>query len=121
MLENIGRDVQGTVDAASTLEGVVSIGADTEIIGSQIRGPVIIGAEARIINAQIGPFTSLGDRVHVINSRIEDSVVMEESTIRDLRQPLIGCLIGRKVQVNGTVGREGVRLLLGDFCETELP
>ena len=78
-------------------------------------------AEARIINAQIGPFTSLGDRVHVINSRIEDSVVMEDSIIRDLQRPLIGSLIGRKVQVTRRRGeRDGVRLLLGDFCETDL-
>lgn len=122
VLQGIGTSVQGTVDAESTLDGPVTIGPDTEIIGSQIRGPAIIGAEARIVNAQIGPFTSLGDRVHVINSRIEDSVVMEESVIRDVRQPLIGSLIGRKVQVSGSDGeRDSVRLLLGDFCETELP
>jgi glucose-1-phosphate thymidylyltransferase len=121
MLEGVATNVQGTVDAESTLDGAVSIGPDTEIIGSHIRGPVIIGMEARIVNAQIGPFTALGDRVHVINSRIEDSVVMEDSMIRDLRRPLISSLIGRKVQVTGgRAERDGVRLLLGDFCETEL-
>lgn len=120
VLQTISGRIAGTVDTESTLDGTVSIGPDTEIIASHIRGPVIIGAEARIVNAQIGPFTSLGDRVHVINSRIEDSVVMEDSVIRDLRLPLIGSLIGRKVQVTGGE-RDGVRLLLGDFCETRLP
>ncbi len=122
MLERIPAAMNGTVDAASTIEGTVSIGAGTEIIGSHIRGPVIIGAGARIVGAHVGPFTSLGDRVHVINSRIENSVVMEDSVIRDLRHPVIASLLGRRVQVAGpTTPSEGVRLLLGDFCETELP
>jgi len=121
VLQHLGTDVQGTVDAESTLEGAVTIGPDTEVINSHIRGPVVIGMEARIVNAQIGPFTALGDRVHVINSRIEDSVVMEDSQIRDLRQPVIGSLLGRKVQVNGGRGeRVGLRLLLGDCCEADL-
>ena len=121
VLQQLGSDVQGTVDANSTLEGAVTIGPDTEIINSHIRGPVVIGMDARIVNAQIGPFTALGDRVHVINSRIEDSVVMEDSLIRDMRRPLIGSLLGRKVQVNGArAERDGLRLLLGDYCETDL-
>jgi glucose-1-phosphate thymidylyltransferase len=119
MLEKITPSVRGRVDAASTLDGLVSIGEDTEIIGSRICGPVIIGAEARIVNAEIGPFASLGDRVHVIASRIENSVVMDDCVIRDLRQPLIGGLLGRKVQVTRAPG--AVRLLLGDFSEAELP
>jgi len=119
MLEQLTSDIRGRVDAASTLEGVVSIGPDTEIINSRIRGPVIIGAEARIANAEIGPFASLGDRVHVIGSRIENSVVMDDCMIRDLRQPLVGSLLGRKVQVTGA--SQAMRLLLGDFSETEVP
>jgi glucose-1-phosphate thymidylyltransferase len=121
MLDRLSPIVQGTVDAASTLEGNVSVGEATEIIGSHIRGPVIIGAEARIVHAHIGPFTSIGDRVHVIDSRIEDSVVMDDSVIRDVRQPLARSLLGRKVQVTGNSGpRDAVRLLLGDFCEADL-
>ena len=122
VLETISGGNEGKVDAASTVSGVVRIGPGAEIIGSRIDGPTIIGAEARIVNAHIGAFTSLGDRVHVLNSRVENSVVMEDSVIRDLRQPLSGSLIGRKVQISGTAGASGgLRLLLGDFCETEVP
>jgi len=122
MLDQIRRTVLGTVDPSSTIEGAVAIGADTEIIGSHIRGPVIIGSEARILNAHIGPYTSLGDRVHIIGSRIENSVIMDDTFIRDVRQPVVGSLIGRKVQVVGQTGEAGgVQLLLGDFCETVLP
>jgi glucose-1-phosphate thymidylyltransferase len=120
MLERITHAIDGKVDAASTIEGTVSIGKDTEIIGSRIRGPVIIGEEARIVDAQIDPFTSIGDRVHIINSRVGDSVVMEDSILRDLRQPLIGSLLGRKVQVTRGDG-DRLRLLLGDLGEIVLP
>ncbi len=122
MLQGITAAIQGTVDADSAIDGTVRIGEGTEVIGSRIHGPVVIGAEARIINSEIGPFTSIGDRVHILNSRVEDSVVLEDSLLRDLKQPVIGSLIGRKVQVSGSsVAAAGMRLLLGDMCETELP
>jgi glucose-1-phosphate thymidylyltransferase len=118
MLDTLKRDVKGHVDTASRIEGEVVVGAGSEIVGCLIRGPVIIGAEARLMNAKIGPYTSLGDRVHVINSQIDNSVIMDDSVIRDLRQPLSGSLIGRKTQVAGRPTT--TRLLLGDFCEAEL-
>ena len=122
MLDRMTHAVRGRVDATSTLDGRVSIGAGTEVINSTIHGPTIIGSDARIVDAQIGPYTALGDRVHVSKSRIENSVVMEDSVIREMRRPVIDSLIGRKAQVAGTAhASDAVRLLLGDMCETELP
>ena len=122
MLDKQTPAVFGSVDAASTVEGNVTIGEGTEIVGSHIRGPAVIGSDARIVHSHIGPYTSIGDRVHVTGSRIEDSVIMDESIIRDVRQPLTRSLLGRKVQVTGnSIERDAVRLLLGDFCETDLP
>jgi glucose-1-phosphate thymidylyltransferase len=122
MLQKLATAIHGKVDSSSTIEGAVCIGRDTEISGSRITGPVIIGEEARIINAQIGPFASIGDRVHITGSRVEDSVVMDDCVIRDVRQPVVRSLLGRRVQLSGkTGGSESLRLILGDFCETELP
>ncbi len=121
MLDKIPHAVRGRVDGGSTITGTVSIGEDAEVIGSEIHGPVIIGAEARIVDAYLGPYTSIGDRVHVIGSRVENSVVMEDCVVRGVRRPISGSLLGRKVQVSGDGGGERMRLLLGDFCETELP
>jgi len=121
MLERSTSQVDGKVDTASQLDGIVRIGKDTEVVNSRIHGPVIIGAEARIVDAHIGPYVSVGDRVHVIRAHIEDSVIMEDATLTDLRQPIARSLIGRKVRVSGREGAPGaMRLLLGDFCETEL-
>ena len=122
MLEKLVTAIHGRVDSASSIEGPVCIGPDTEISGSKIIGPVIIGSEARIIDAQVGPFASIGDRVHVIGSRIEDSVVMDDSVIQNVRQPIVRSLLGRRVQLMGKAsGSEALRLVLGDFCEAELP
>jgi glucose-1-phosphate thymidylyltransferase len=122
ILEKMPAAMHGKVDSTSTIEGVVSIGPETEISGSHVRGPVIIGAEARIIDAEIGPYVSIGDRVHIIGSRVEDSVVMDDCVIRHLRQPVTRSLLGRKVQLTGSSKRsDALRLVLGDFCETELP
>jgi glucose-1-phosphate thymidylyltransferase len=119
MLERVRHTIRGTIDAASTVTGTVSVGEGTEIINSHLHGPAIIGAEARIVDARIGPFASLGDHVHVIGSHVENSVIMDDCVIRDVRRPVIGSLLGRKVQVSGGAGA-GLRLLLGDFCESEL-
>jgi len=122
MLQQMAPVLHVKLGSSVTIEGPVSIGPGTEISGSHIKGPVIIGAEARIIDADIGPYASIGDRVHVIGSRVEDSVVMDDCIIRHLRQPVVRSLLGRKVQLTGSGGRaDGVRLVLGDFCETELP
>ena len=121
MLQRLTPTTARTVDGTSTIEGPVEIGPRSEIIGSHVRGPVVIGADARIVDAYVGPFTSIGDRVHVIGSRIEDSVVMEDCVIQNVRQPLIGSLLGRRVQLSGRAGKpEALQLLLGDFCEAEL-
>jgi glucose-1-phosphate thymidylyltransferase len=122
MLQKIATAIHGNVDSASSIEGRVCIGPDTEISGSKIIGPAIIGAKSRIIDAQIGPFASIGDRVHVIGSRIEDSVVMDDSIIQHVRQPVVRSLLGRRVQLTGkTAGQESLRLVLGDFCESDFP
>ena len=112
--------VEGQVDAQSQLEGMVIIGPGTQVVNSRIRGPVIIGADARIANAEIGPYTSLGDRVEVNAAKLENCVIMEDTAVRNVDQPLRDSLVGRKVRINGRSGDRGTRLLLGDYCETEI-
>jgi glucose-1-phosphate thymidylyltransferase len=122
MLDSITATIRGKLDAASRIDGTVDIGRDTEVVGSHIRGPAIIGTGARIIDSRIGPYVSIGDRTHVIGSQVENSVVMEDSTIANLRHPIVDSLIGRKVRIaSSTAARAAVRLLLGDFCESDVP
>ncbi len=120
LLDTLSARVEGKIDAASKLEGMVILGPDSEIVNSRIRGPVIIGAQTKVVEADVGPYTSLGDRVHVVRSRVENSVIMDDSWVQDLAEPLCDSLIGRKVRVSGRGDKQGSRLLLGDFCETEI-
>jgi glucose-1-phosphate thymidylyltransferase len=122
LLDMLTPAVRGKVDAESRLDGTVVIGEGAEVINSTIRGPVIIGSEARLVDAQVGPYVSLGDRVHVIDARIENSVVMDDSLLEHVPQPIAGSLIGRQVKITGSAAAAPatLRLLLGDFCETGL-
>lgn len=121
MLDRVAVKIEGKVDSSSKIEGAVQIAPDAEVINSRIYGPVVIGAEARIVDSDIGPYASIGERVHVVGSRVENSVVMDDSSIQYVRQPIHASLIGRRAQVSAATTKPGsVRLLLGDMCETEL-
>ena len=122
MLQGLAPAVHGSVDAASTTEGAVWVGTGAIVIGSHIRGPTIIGAQAHIVDSDIGPFTSIGDRVQIAGTRVENSIVMDDCVIRQLRRPLVNSLLGRRVQVTGALTEaDSIELLLGDCCEARLP
>lgn len=120
VLESMSADHAGSVDAASTVDGLVRIAKTAEIVRSQIEGPAIVGAGARVVDSHVGPYTSIADGVEILRSRVEDSVIMEGTTVEDLSGPLSRSLVGRKAKVRGGRGNEPVRLLVGDQCEVEI-
>ena len=112
---------EGRVDAASTVEGRVSIGPGTVIQRSRLRGPLIIGANARIMDSYVGPFTAIGDGVELSHSEIEHSIVLERSHIRDVPRRIESSLIGKDVVVCANDSRPRThRLMLGDSSRVEL-
>lgn len=102
----------------SELHGDVHLDDDVEIRGSVLRGPCIIGAGTRIINSYVGPFTSIGAGSFLENSEIENSIVLENATIRDIGSRLGESLIGRNVTIRrcDTLPR-AYRLMVGDNSE----
>lgn len=120
VLDGMRGRIEGRVDEATRMTGTVIVEEGAEVIGAHLVGPVIVGKEARVIEAEIGPYVSLGDRVHVTQCRVENTVVMEDSTLAHLAVPVRDSLIGRRVLVRGAPPGKGVRLLLGDYCETEV-
>ena len=121
LLDQIETRVEGSVDAASRIEGKVVIEAGAVVTGSVVRGPVIIGHEARIHDAYVGPFTAIMREVEVRGSEIEHSIVMEGSRITGLTDRVTDSLIGRNV----TIGRRpskpaALRFMLGDRSEVGL-
>ena len=121
MLGSLEPSVQGSVDAASTIEGRVVVGPGAVVERSRLRGPLVIGANARIVDSYIGPFTAVGDGVEIRQSEIEHSIVLERSRIEDVARRIESSLIGKDVVVcaSGTRPRTH-RLMLGDSSRVEL-
>lgn len=114
LLEATTRNVDGEV-INSEVVGQVTIGSSTRVINSVIRGPVSIGKGCVVQDAYIGPFTSIGDDVTLIDSEIENSVVLEGSTIEAVGIRIDSSLIGKNVVISRAPVRPKVmRLILGD-------
>ncbi len=118
ILETLSPRVDGTVDEASRLEGMVIVEAGAAVENSVIRGPAIIGQGARIRNAYIGPFTSIGKDVEIHHSEVEHSIVLEGSLIHDLDVRVADSLIGRGVKIHRLPLKPSAhRFMLGDNSE----
>jgi len=56
-----------------------------EFPSSKIIEPVFIGDNCIIENAIIGPYVTIMDNCNIYNSKIEDSIILENSNIRDMQ------------------------------------
>jgi glucose-1-phosphate thymidylyltransferase len=120
VLEEIESRIEGSVDAASEIDGRVVVEAGAEIVNSHIRGPAIIGFGARVTNSYIGPFTALADGCRVVDSEIENSVILERASISGVPR-LVDSLIGRDTEVHRSgVRPKATRLMIGDHCLIDL-
>jgi len=115
MLETLEPSEQGFVDKESSVLGMVVLEKGSELINSTVRGPAIIGEGTRIVNSFIGPYTSIYYGVTVTGSEIEHSIVLENSTIRDISGRIEDSLIGQNVVVERSPLKPAAyRLMLGD-------
>ncbi|MEX0988764.1 MAG: glucose-1-phosphate thymidylyltransferase [Actinomycetota bacterium] len=119
MLEVQQPDVAGTVDDASTLEGNVIVAAGAKVHRSTLRGPVVIGEGSVVEGSVLGPNTSVGDACRISGSHVEDSIVLQGCSIRDVRG-LTGSILGKGVEVVHTGGTGMHRLIVGDQSRVEV-
>ncbi|HKB79754.1 MAG TPA: glucose-1-phosphate thymidylyltransferase [Thermoanaerobaculia bacterium] len=118
VLDTFDRDVRGHVAGASAIEGKVIVEEGAEIVDSVVRGPTIIGAGARIVHAYVGPYTSIGNRCAVEHCEIENSIVLENSTIAHVDGRIEASLIGKNVKIGRTHRKPAAyRFMVGDNCE----
>ncbi len=118
VLDTIERRIDGTLDAASRVEGKVVIEAGAVLEQTIVRGPAIIGRNARLVRAYIGPFTAIGDGVEVRDSEVEHSIILEGASIRDLVNRVSDSLIGRNVRIyREPIKPSAYRFMLGDNSE----
>jgi glucose-1-phosphate thymidylyltransferase len=118
VLDTFEMDVRGNPDSISRIEGKVLVEEGAQIIDSVIRGPVIIGRDARIVHAYVGPYTSIGRRCTVENCEIENSIVLENSTIAHVNGRIEASLIGKNVKIGRTQQKPvAYRFMVGDNSE----
>jgi glucose-1-phosphate thymidylyltransferase len=118
VLDTFERDMRGTIAGDSAIEGKVVIEQGAQIIDSVVRGPSIIGADARIVHAYVGPYTSIGNRCVVERCEIENSIVLENSSLSHVDGRIEASLIGKNVKI-GRTHRKPVayRFMVGDNSE----
>lgn len=118
VLEGIDAQRGSEIDGGSRIEGRVCIGDGVEIVDSLVRGPVVIGDGARLESAFVGPYTSIGERCTLVCCEIENSIVLADSTIRDIPLRIDGSLIGRNVRIVKTDQKpKAYRFMVGDNSE----
>ncbi|MFQ5559841.1 MAG: glucose-1-phosphate thymidylyltransferase [Nitrospinota bacterium] len=122
ILDTFSYRVDGHVDKTSKVEFKVVIEKGARIINSTILGPAIIGENTVIKNAYIGPFTSIENDVHVEESEVEQSIILSNSSVCNMRTRIAESLIGKGVEISRMEMKPKVyRLMLGDSSKIGLP
>jgi len=120
MLGTLAARVEGEVDGESRLLGPVIVERGAKVIRSAIRGPAIIGEDTVIEDSIIGQFTSIYYGCRVVASEIENSIVMEQCLIENVRA-IADSLIGKRVDVRKGAARPAAyRLMLGDQSQVQV-
>jgi glucose-1-phosphate thymidylyltransferase len=119
MLRQLESRNDGEVDAESRLAGTVVVERGAKVARCAIRGPVIIGEGTVVEDSVIGPDVAISYGCTVRGSEIEDSIVMEQCTIEDVRA-MAGSILGKGVEVRRATRPEMYRLIVGDHSQVQV-
>jgi glucose-1-phosphate thymidylyltransferase len=115
VLDNIDREIEGSVDNESIIQGRVKIARGAEIKKSHIRGPVIIADGVKVNDSYIGPYTSLDKDTHIKNSEVEFSIIMEEVKIYNQNTRLENSILGKNAAVAKSMRKPGAnKFIIGE-------
>ena len=119
ILDDIEGKSEGQVEE-SQIMGRVVMEKGARINRSVVKGPCIIGKNSRISDSYIGPYTSIGIGCQICGTEVEDSIIMDESTIINAGK-VVESLIGRNVRIRECVRLpKGSRLIVGDNSDISL-
>ncbi len=97
-------------------------GEESVLLNCEITGPVLIGKRCRIENCKIGPFVSIQDGVKVKDcARIEESILLENSSLCDIDWPITKSVFGRYSQLTGNYPNDKGVLVLSDKSSIIIP
>jgi glucose-1-phosphate thymidylyltransferase len=119
MLSQLSPSIEGEVDGRSRLLGPVVIEQGAKVIRSGIRGPAVIGEGTVVEDSLIGPHTSIYYGCRVVASEIEDSIVMEQCLIEDVKS-MSQSILGKHVEVRRGDRPAMYRLIAGDQSQIQV-
>lgn len=100
----------------------VEIGKDSVVLNCEIIGPVLIGNGCRLENCRIGPYVSIQDGVQLFNcAHIENSILLEESCLQDVKWKLKDSVFGRSSHLKGELEKHTASVILSDKSSIHLP
>jgi len=119
MLQQLEPRVDGDVDSDSSLTGIVVVERGAKVIRSEIRGPAIVGEGSVVEDSVVGPHASISYSCVVRGSGVQDSIVMEQCTIVDVRS-MAGSILGKEVEVRRGSEFGALRLIVGDHGRVQI-
>jgi glucose-1-phosphate thymidylyltransferase len=120
VLDQLSRDISGTLDSTSTAEGRVVLEDGAALVNSTVRGPAVIGRGTTIIDSHVGPYSSIASDCTITNSELDNSVILRNVTVTDIPR-LTDSLVGRDSELSRGVERpRALRLMLGDHSQVEV-
>lgn len=119
-LSNIDENIMGQI-VNSHISGKVILGNGSVVYNSIVRGPVNIGENTTIKNSYIGPYTSISNGVNIEKSNIENSIILEGATIREIQNTIDYSILGEGSMIINERGLKKVnRLILGRHSKVYL-
>ena len=112
---NASYRIESKLGKTVKVGGRVEIGKKCKLRNVEIRGPVVIGDGVKIENSYVGPYTSIADRCEIYSSHVENSVLMKEVMVRDIKQPINESLIGTGAKIIDEGGpTDWMKLFVGE-------
>jgi glucose-1-phosphate thymidylyltransferase len=120
VLDSVESRNSGIIESGS-VNGRVIIGRNSKIRGNTvINGPVIIGNDCTVTDSSVGPYTSIGDGCTIHSTGIEDSIVMEGTTIEHIGR-IAKSLVGKNVSITKNDAKPAPgKFVLGDCSQVML-
>jgi glucose-1-phosphate thymidylyltransferase len=113
--------IEGTIDAASIVEGAVVVEKGATVVRSRLRGPLVLGPGVVVEDSYVGPFSAIAEGARIVRSEVEHSIVLERSVIEDVPTRIDSSLIGKDVVVTRSPDRPRAHhIMVGDSSRVEL-
>ena len=108
--------VSSQLDSLTKISGKVAIGKNCSIKNCVINGPTAIGDDVKLENCQIGPNTSIYHHCQLFDCKIENSVLMDNITIKNLKKPIKTSFLGPHCEIVGDDGKS-LKLFIGEMAK----